>query len=241
MKKETGSDNLVRGKALFKQSSELEILISAAIIFAALQISDVINLGITDLLNSNVKPDSPFLVVLAVIGLYLSTLLPISIVVHFILRIFWLSLVGLHSAFPQQDRIEGQYDAKYEKIINRSLDLDRQISRLDQLGSSIFAFSFLTLFSFCFPFASVFGLTYLFYRVSAIPGINEAFGGVVSGILTFTLIVSVLTYALDYVLGGKLKKIEHKTFKKIYFVIYKFMSIITLAPLSRGIYYKLSV
>lgn len=232
--------NQERSSWLFKQSSELEILISAAIIFAALQISDVISTGVVSLINANFSTYSYSLAVLAIVGLFMSTLLPISIVVHFVLRIFWLSLVGLHSAFPSEDKVEGQYNGRFEKIINNSLDLGRQVRRLDKLSSSIFAFSFLTLFSFCFPFISLSALLYLIKLLGTLPGMTNMFGEVLTQMLSFLVMGVFALYMMDFLTGGGLKRIKAEWFQKIYFPVYKFVGFAILAPVYRGIYYKLS-
>lgn len=79
---------------LFKQSSELEILISAAIVFAAFNLLDLVPSLLSTILNNNVSNTSPVLVIAVLVSLFLSTLLPISIVIHFVLRFYWLSLVA---------------------------------------------------------------------------------------------------------------------------------------------------
>lgn len=224
----------------FKQSSELEMLISAAIIFTALQISDVISKGIISLINSNFAFDSQILGVLAIVGLYMSTLLPISIVVHFLLRIFWLSLVGLHSAFPDKETVDDSYTDKFSKIINDALNFEKLIHQLDKLSSSIFAFSFLTLFSFCFPVITLSTIVYAINALTSISILDNVFGQIVSGTLTAIIVISFLMYIIDFLTFGWFKKISNKRFQAIYLPIYRLVSILSLAFIYRGIFYKIS-
>lgn len=104
-------------------------------------------------INNNISGTSPVLFLAVIVGLYMSTMLPISIVAHFLLHIYWLALVGLKSVYPVQE--PEKVHSKFDSVINGSLNLEKRIEKLDKLCSSIFAFAFLTLFAFCFSFISV--------------------------------------------------------------------------------------
>ncbi|MEQ9404134.1 MAG: hypothetical protein RIM99_11135 [Cyclobacteriaceae bacterium] len=214
---------------LFKQNSELEVLISAAIVFTAFVINDVAGDWIIDALNKNISGSSPALAVFAITGLYMSSILPISIVSHFILRIYWLALVGLKSVFPEQNRFE--VNPVFDKVINSSLDLDKRIQVVDRICSSIFAFTFLTLFAFCFSFISMAALIFSLSYIADSYGIVE---NLINLILLFAFV-----YMIDFLTLGWLKKRKTKTFARIYNPIYRFFGWITLAFLYRGIYYSL--
>ena len=146
-------NNKKREFQLFKQNSEVEVLISAAIVFTAFVINDLAGDWIIQALNLNISSNSPVLMVVAIAALYMSSILPISLISHFILRIYWLALVGLKSVYPEPER--EVVNSKFDKIVNGSLDIEKQIAVVDRICSSIFAFTFLTLFAFLFTFLSV--------------------------------------------------------------------------------------
>jgi len=223
---------------LFKQSSELEILISAAIVFAAVTVSGIVPEFLVKVINLNVPNSSPFLVLFAFISLFLSTLLPISIVTHFILRFYWLSLLGLKSAFAKQNIEKLDFDKKYLKS-KKFKGLDRHILSIDKIASALFAFSFMTIFIFCF------GIIIPFSILSFIDGelINDIIG---NNILRYPAIAFFLLFAfaclitlIDFLTLGAVKKIKNKWVVKFYYPINKFMNVITLSFFYKDIYYTL--
>ncbi len=211
-------------RPLFKQNSELEVLLSAAVIFAALSLNDTILGWINFAINANISGSSPFLITLAIIGLYISTLLPISIVIHFALRVYWLSLIGLKSAFLNKPKDLSEFSPYFQKLISRKINLDLQIDTIDKVSSSIFAFSFLTLFAFSFSFIAVFGVTFVF-------SFSQGLG--------WLLVVLLSIYAFDFFSLGRLKKIKITWFQKIYTPVYWVFSVLTASFLYRGLYYNL--
>ena len=212
---------------LFKQNSELEVLISAAIVFTVFAINDVTGGLIVNALNNNFSSSSSFMFISAIVGLYMSAILPISIVSHFVLRIYWLSLVGLKAVFPKDATVDTH--PKFDQQVTRSLDLERTIRQVDKICSSIFAFTFLTLFAFCFSFIAI---TVISVRL-------DAFGGFIPKILMYVFLFLAFIYFIDFISLGLFKRIKNKWFVRIYHPIYVFFGWITLAFLYRGIYYSL--
>ncbi|MEQ8546834.1 MAG: hypothetical protein RIC03_02935 [Cyclobacteriaceae bacterium] len=218
-------ENKEKRYLFFKQNSELEILLSAAIIFAALKMDDGIAGLITGAINANVPNSSPLLIGLAVAGLYLSTIMPLSIVIHFTLRIYWLSLMGLKSAFPQENHDLSKYSDYFQKVVGRSLNLDKHIRLIDKISSSLFAFSFLSLFAFCFSFISF---------VLILEGID---GSGLPEIFSYGFAGFMLIYAFDFFSLGRIKRIRWKYFQYVYVPVYWTFNVLTLSFLYRGIYY----
>ncbi len=222
---------------LFKQSSELELLISAAIVFASIKFGNVVEEMIWSMLNNNVASDNEWLVILAVISLFASKLLPFSIIAHFVLRFYWLSLVGLRSVFHKNadSRI---YTKKFDDFLQKYLNLDQHIDKVDRISSSVFAFSFLTLFAFCFSITSI--LIVIFVIADGVSGYFDLqwVDNLVYGFdIVFIAICAI--YMIDFFTLGWFKQIKSKWFQKIYFPIYRAMGIITFSFLYRGIYYTL--
>ena len=227
-----------RSKKLFKQHTELEILVSAAIVFAAINFQDAVIDFTNQLLNGNFAGNSYWLGILTLLGLIAATIFPISIITHLILRSYWLALVGLKLAFEKEPGKPLNFDPIYDKEISKHLDLDLQIKKMDKLTSSVFSFSFLTLFSF------LFSLIFLLTFVNVINALSGFLGdSTFTDAILITLMVGLLTtgplYAIDFFGLGILKKIKRKWFQRIYYPIYRFYSVITVAKLYRGIYYTL--
>lgn len=221
----------------FKQSSELELLISVAIVFASFTVSGLVEDMIITLLNNNVPSNSEWLFLLAIISLFTSSILPITIVVHFLFRFYWLSLVGLRSVFNGKPEIK-EFSEKFKRVLKKPLDLDRQIDLVDRISSSIFAFAFMTLFAFILSVTSVILIVYLL-----LPSIAQLFDSEISdSIISITgnaFLFLCFIYMIDFFTLGWFKRIKKKWFVKIYYPIYRFMSAITLSFFYRGIYYSL--
>lgn len=223
---------------LFKQSSELEILISAAIVFAAVTISGVVPDFLVKLINLNVPNRSPVLALFAFISLFLSILLPISIISHFVLRFYWLSLVGLRTAFERQHIERLNYADRYLKRLDKKNSLERHIDTIDKVCSSLFAFSFMSVFLFCF------GLIIPFFIIGFLNDylINELFRE--SWLRYVIAVVSVIFFLMclltlfDFLSLGLLKKVKKKWFVRLYYPVNRFMNMITFSVFYRDIYYS---
>ena len=221
----------------FKQSSELELLISVAIVFASFAVAGLVEDMIFTMLNNNVPSNSQWLFILAVISLFTSSILPITIVIHFLFRFYWLSLVGLRTVFNGRPEIK-DFNDKFKSILKKPLNLDKQIEVVDRISSSIFAFAFMTLFAFVLSISSV--LIIVFVILPAISRLfdNEIVDGILSLLGNLFLLICVL-YMIDFFTLGWFKRIKKKWFVTIYFPIYRFMSLITFSFFYRGIYYSL--
>ncbi len=221
----------------FKQSSELELLISAAIVFASIKVGNVVDEMIFSLLNNNVASNSEWLVILAIISLFTSKLLPLSIIAHFILRFYWLSLVGLRSVY-KKDASSDIYRGKFSKFLSTFLEMDPYIEKVDRISSSIFAFSFLTLFAVCFSVSSVLIIIFVFVNVIGVYFDSDLVWTILYGFNVVFLSICFI-YMIDFFTLGVFKKIKKAWFQKIYFPIYRFMGWITFSFLYRGIYYSM--
>jgi len=221
----------------FKQSSELELLISAAIVFASFAVSDLVETMIFTFLNNNVPSNSEWLFLLAIVSLFTSSILPLTIVVHFIFRFYWLSLVGLRTVFNGKLEIQ-EFSEKFRGALKKPLDLDKQIDIVDRISSSIFAFAFMTMFAFILSTTSVF----IIYQV-ILPSIYQLFDnnmvlGIVRVLQNLFLLICFI-YMIDFFTLGWFKRIKKKWFIRIYYPLYRVMSAITFSFFYRGIYYSL--
>jgi hypothetical protein len=137
-------------KSLFQLSRELELLISAGLVFALLQLPAVLDGWWA---RNYIHVDGPPFVTVFIIyyvGKLIAYGLIVAIASHFLLRGFWVAIMGLRSVFP-----EGVDRAKLDQgtifttfYAERLMTLDELESRVDRFAASIFGFVFLFLLTF---------------------------------------------------------------------------------------------
>lgn len=141
------------------ESWEAELLVAAISIFGTLQMFVFIEWVTAIFIN--ILPQSFYLVAYFVV---FSALLAISIlasmfIIHFMLRAYWVGLVGLNSVFSDYSIDDSQDTKLYMKLLVEKLPtLDHSINRADNLCSVIFsaAFGFLMAYGWIFFSSAVF-------------------------------------------------------------------------------------
>lgn len=217
-----------------EQSWEPEILISGIVLFALFQIPPYIKQG-ADYLNtysttifSNGYVDE----VLAAILLSANYWLILGFTTHLISRSIWVAFVGLSYVYDDGIRLENlKYGDKYKQIIERSGNYRERIVKLEKFCSGIFAISFLL-------FMCVMGVSFFLLIVGGIIAVlfeiwpefpNYSF------LIDRVLFSIIGIYLIDFMSLGLFKRIP--ILNKIYYPFYKVMSVLTLSPLYRSIYY----
>ncbi len=137
-------------KSLFQLTRELELLISAGLVFALLQLPAVLDGW---WMRTSVHAGGPvFGTVFTIyyVGKLVSYGLIVAIASHFLLRGFWVAIMGLRSVFPggvnREKLDQGEIFRKFYE--ERLMTLDEIERRVDRLAASIFAFVFLFLLIF---------------------------------------------------------------------------------------------
>jgi len=166
----------------------------------------------------------------------------ISLLIHLLLRGFWIGIVGLSSVSNKIDFDQIKLQKPFNKFIPANVrTLDELILFVDKLSSVIFAYTYLVAFSLlsvvivaAFLF-SVFGLSIL---------VSGAIGGSIGVIISFIIVLScfvlalgALVFFIDTLFFSFLKR--SKTFAVLLYPIYRFYSIISISFLYRSIYYHL--
>jgi hypothetical protein len=221
---------------------EPELLISGIVLFGLLQIPSGLDTmqrylndwGASIIFWSNMDE---FMVAFLKTSVYL---LIVGLIVNLLLRSVWVVMIGLSYTLPggidtKKLRLQSYYENKLRKIPS----YEQYILRLDKLASTVYSVTFLLFmcligFSFFFLIYSIIFLSLLYIpylRLFVYPGswINDLFGG-------FLLIFGGV-YLLDFITLGWLKR--YRLYTLIYRPVYVVMSVLTLAPLYRGIYYGL--
>ena len=137
-------------KSLFQLTRELELLISAGLVFALLQLPQWLD---DWWMRTSVHVGgSAFGTVFTLyyVGKLVSYGLIVAIAAHFLLRGFWVAIMGLRTVFPSGiDREKLDQGPVFRKFYSeRLMSLDEIEERVDRFAASIFAFVFLFLFVF---------------------------------------------------------------------------------------------
>jgi hypothetical protein len=148
--------------------------------------------------------------------------------VHLILRGYWIGLVGLNYVFPEGVRTDKlRFKGKFGSLFKDASNTNYLI-KLDMLGSVVFAFTFLAMFSTIslVSFAVVLTLLSLYVDI-----------GWPMVVLTITTALLAILQLIDFLTLGRLKR---KTwFARIFYPVYLVLSLITLSFLYRRLYYTM--
>lgn len=167
----------------------------------------------------------------------------INLLIHLLLRGFWIGIVGLSSVSNTIDYEKLKFRGKFRKYMPEKVrSLDDLIVYLDKVSSVIFAYTFLLVFSIIsvvIVFAIGMSMMSIVVMLSTMPEINSTimmlnFLALIIIVLYFVLAI---VFFLDTLLFSAFKK--SKWFAVLYYPIYRFFSIISLSILYRSIYYHL--
>ena len=245
MSEEKSQDQITQWlKKLERESWQLELLVSAFTIFLWIGASESFGSYLLELNYSYSFDNSLLGLIVFFLSLLLTSIqvLTAFLIIHLLLRGFWIGAIGLRSVQPSINYEKLNYSEFFlERLKKKVIGLDRLVVILDELCSVIFSLSFLIIFMII-----SFGLYFLFVGVigGALVGMVNFFGAEVEGvffvifiIFFFSALISGLIYLIDYFTLGFFKK--GRRFGKIYYPIYRFYSFITLSFISRSIYYNL--
>lgn len=229
-------------KKLERESWQLELLVSAFTIFLLMIANEAFDAFMTDMQFQYDISSNALTFVFIFLWLLQKAILALTIflVGHLMLRGFWIGTIGLRSVQSSIDFSALNYNKFFtEKLKSKVTSLDQLVIKLDEICSVVFAFAFLVmsmLLSFGL-YLVVFGVVVFILSTigNLIPDTFDGASGFVGAIVFFTMLFSGLIYMIDYFTLGFFKKI--KWLRKIYYPFYRFYSAVTLAVLSRSIYY----
>lgn len=145
------------------ESWEAELLVSAIAIFGTFKLFGIIN-WLTNLFINMLYPNQYTIGYMIVFfGLIAISILASMFVIHFILRAYWIGLVGLNSVFPDYSIKDSAYSKVYtEKILENLPKLEDSIEKADELCSVIFsaAFTFLSMYMYMAIIATLYILLF---------------------------------------------------------------------------------
>jgi len=229
-------------KKLERESWQLELLVSAFTIFLLIGAIQSFETFMTDIQYQYNLSAGALTFVFIFLWLLQKSIfaLTICLVGHLMLRGFWIGTIGLRSVQSSIDFSILKYNEFFtEKLKSKVTSLDHLVIKLDEICSVVFAFAFLVismLLSFGL-YLMTFGIVAL--TLSAVGDITpdslDGIVGFIAATIFLTMLFSGLIYMIDYFTLGFFKKI--RWLRKVYYPFYRFYSAVTLAILSRSIYY----
>ena len=125
-----GNSNNTWLQRLKDESWEAELLVSAIAIFGTFKLFDIIS-WVTNFFIDTLHPSQYFVAYFIVtFGLLAVSILAAMFVIHFVLRAYWIGLVGLNSVFPDYSIEDSAYSKIYtEKILSILPKLKDSIKR----------------------------------------------------------------------------------------------------------------
>ena len=161
-----------------------------------------------------------------------------NLLIHVIMRGLWIGAIGLRYVSGDIDYDKLKYSDSFNTYFKKKVGrFDDYIERLEKICSSIFAYTFLLFFIFLsFAFFIIFWillvalLNYVFDSDSSYSAISFSINAIF-GFLAFFVFI-------DFITLGLFKKIQDKSFSKVYGYIYRFYSFITLSFIYRPLLYN---
>jgi ABC-type amino acid transport system permease subunit len=137
-------------RLLAEKTWNLELIISGAAIFLASYLPDLVDeaLRLYQTYFAPLYTNGQNVLPLLAYSFFkiVAWLLPATFVLHFVMRAFWASLVGLHTAFPsgiRYDQVPNTSPLSREVFARSYGTLDQYIQRIDRYCNQIFAFAFM--------------------------------------------------------------------------------------------------
>lgn len=193
---------------LKEESWEAELLVSTVAIFGTFKSFDLIDSFTNTLINW--LPDAYYYVVYFIMffGYIGLSILNGMFLIHFVLRAYWIGLVGLSSVFPNYSLEDSAYSKIYtNKILAVLPNPKESIEKVDNLCSVIFSVGFTLLFLYVFFSITSTVYTFLFYWLSSyVPTwVLWIPIGIILGMLVLQIFFSAIAHQKQYAGNEKLQ------------------------------------
>ena len=162
----------------------------------------------------------------------------VNLLIHVIFRSLWIGAIGLRYVSGEINYDRLNYSPYFTEFLRKKVgDYDDFIERLEKVCSVIFSYTFLLFLFFlsalCLCIALVVPFLISDYLDLDMKSSSQFFSYWFFIYGSFGLVVF-----FDFITLGILKKIENKTFNRIYMVIFRFYSTISLSFLYRPLLYN---
>lgn len=229
---------------LQRDSWNLELLISGFSIFLIINLISKLFAYFGNIWLDLMIPRSYIMMVNALMGIVTigAITLAVNLILHLVLRGFWIGAIGLRSINHEIPFDKLRYARPFAGWLQKKVPpLDNLIQRLDRICSGIFAFAFLVVlmfFSLFLTFLALLIFMFLVTRLTALLPTGLAFvGGIVNITLAAAWMAGGLLYLIDTISLGIFKRRRWTAFW--FYPIYQFYGRVSFAFLYRSIYYHL--
>lgn len=207
------------------ESWQAELLVSTIAIFGSIQLFKVID-WLTIIAIDRLAP-TQYLIGYAIVfaGLLAVSILSTMFIIHFLLRAYWIGLVGLNSVFPDYSLNDSAYSELYtSKILTFLPKLPKTIQDVDELSSVIFSAAFYMLLIYSYLSIAISLLLFIYnYFESSLGEYSRIIVAPFLIILTLQVLISIVAN-LNY-----FKK--NHTIQEAYFFSTKYSSWLLFGPL----------
>lgn len=213
---------------LQQESWQLELLISGLALFGIWESQNVI-IRFDYYIDVFATTDyRPYLRILRHLFWWSWSIFLFNLLIHIILRGFWIGAIGLRYVSGDIDFDTLNYSDRFKNYYKSRIgSFDEYIERIERLSSVIFSFTFLLFFMlvsfivFNITFALVIAILHKFLAEGTADSIIGLFGLFYYGLGLLVLI--------DFFTLGAFKKIKENTISTVYFWIYRFYSTVSLS------------
>lgn len=231
---------------LHTRSWEMELLIVGFALLVLLEVPDYLNTQINFWASQSSSQLVKSIIPLAFMLVIGTNIMKFNLIIHLLLRGYWIGIIGLNSVYPKGIDFERlTFAPKFKDFLTRKVqNLEEAALSIDRICSGIFAFTFLLIFMFIsiglFFVGYAMILLLLFLVTFWLPIENESsfLAGAMLLISVPYLIAGVLM-AINFLSLGGLKKIKIRWFSTLFFYISRFFRLVTFSFLYESIYYTL--
>lgn len=217
---------------LQEQSWNLELIISGFALFGLFQLREFLVMQIHySEANDSI---SPYYIGYSIVKLRTGLdIFIFSLLTLVFIRGLWIGALGLRYVSGEIDFDQLKYSNPFKQYLkNKVGNFDNYIHKLENLSSTIFAFTYILFFTVC---SIIFYDIELQFLAQTIYEIHE---GIISQIIVLLFLGAGILVAFDFLTLGWLKSIKFSLFAKVYLLIYKVVGVLTLSFLWRPLWYN---
>ena len=221
------------------RSWEPEILLSGIVLYGMFKTPDLLDQAyyffITNISNAGDVENFVALIKVATYWLIL------GLILHLISRGIWVGMIGLSFTFPKGIKLEElKVDEKFNSHLSRIPSMEEIIIRLEKVCSSLFSISFMLFMCIigAYMYLMVLLIVPYFTVYFLSDGSIDLSSYSIYGFYAMFVVVLGLLALLDFLTFGFFLK-RFKYVARVYYPLYRFISIVTLSRFYRPIYYSL--
>lgn len=215
---------------LKEESWEAELLVSAVAIFGSFQLFAIVDWAVYQFVDILHLDQYLLGYLVAFITLFAVSILGSMFVIHFILRSYWVGLVGLNSVFPDYNTEDSVHSPIFtEKMLTKLPRLKDSITQVDELCSVIFACAFCLLMAYGYMALTMTIYLLIFNALVAIVPASIMY------IPIYAIVILIVVQGLFSIVANNKKFHDNNTVQNLYFNSTHITYILTQGPLYKNI------